>query len=484
MITVIAIILSFSAICHGRSTEEPCPFVSNEVTANDVQDVIVVGGGAAGTFAAWRLQHSKIVSRVLLLEATNRIGGRLYTEHVPGIDYQMAELGGMRYFPDFHPYMKNLITRLQLETKVFQMDEDNERRPWFLRNRFFQQKDMKSVGNGAYQLREDEKSKNPEDVTRMYFNGLVPEEQRSKPPDQMSTIFGVPLLNYGLANMFDFGNGSLEAYKYTIDAAGYDPTFDNPNAASMLKELFSNSGNISVLTPVKGMGAIPIQLALNFTDSGGRIEMNNTVTEIDKCSISNGSDVYVLSAYNYATGEEATYYSKKVILALTKSQLKRIRWKALTTFSQTNLLDSVVGHVASKFILAFDRPWWRQESLLYLNLTKGRSISTLPTRQTYYFEPSDPQVTNHSFILLYNDGKAANYWSPLVAPVFKPFSGMQLPSIFPVTEALVGEALKQIAVNHNTTEDIIGRPYFAAFMIWNHDHTPVNIPGYGPYMPS
>jgi hypothetical protein len=32
--------------------------------------------------------------------------------------------------------------------------------------------------------------------------------------------------------------------------------------------------------------------------------MNNTVTEIDKCSISNGSDVYVLSAYNYATGEE------------------------------------------------------------------------------------------------------------------------------------------------------------------------------------
>jgi monoamine oxidase len=167
MITVIAIILSFSAICHGRSTEEPCPFVSNEVTANDVQDVIVVGGGAAGTFAAWRLQHSKIVSRVLLLEATNRIGGRLYTEHVPGIDYQMAELGGMRYFPDFHPYMKNLITRLQLETKVFQMDEDNERRPWFLRNRFFQQKDMKSVGNGAYQLREDEKSKNPEDVTRL-----------------------------------------------------------------------------------------------------------------------------------------------------------------------------------------------------------------------------------------------------------------------------------------------------------------------------
>ena len=68
--------------------------------------------------------------------------------------------------------------------------------------------------------------------------------------------------------------------------------------------------------------------------------------------------------------------------------------------------------------------------------------------------------------------------------MFKPFLGMQLPSIFPVTEALVEEALKQIAINHKTTEDVIGHPYFASFMAWNHDLTPVNIPEYGPYMPS
>ena len=159
--------MCFSAV--GGELSQPCSF--NEKVKDskdvDVQDVIIVGGGAAGTFAAWRLQQSKAVSRVLLLEATNRIGGRLYTEHIPGIDYQMAELGGMRYFPDSQPYMKTLVKRLQMDTKVFEMDEDNESRPWFLRNRFFQQKDMTSVGNGAYGLSEDEKSKSPADIARL-----------------------------------------------------------------------------------------------------------------------------------------------------------------------------------------------------------------------------------------------------------------------------------------------------------------------------
>lgn len=172
------------------------------------------------------------------------------------------------------------------------------------------------------------------------------------------------------------------------------------------------------------------------------------------------------------------------MLSLTKSQIKRIHWKALETFKQRHLLDSVFSRAASKLVLAFDNPWWRQEPLLYLNLTRGRSVSTLPTRQTYYFMSPNRDVTNRSFILLYNDGSFANYWSPLTSPHFKPFSGSSPPSVFPVTETLVQEALRQIAVNHNITEDVIGHPYFGSFMMWNHEFTPDNVPGYGPYIPS
>ena len=133
----------------------------------DVHDIVIVGGGAAGTFAAWRLQHAKVASKIMLLEATNRIGGRLYSQQIPGIDYYVADLGGMRYLPDFQPYIKALVKELKLETKVFEMDSNNEEKPWFLRGRFFQQKDLVSIGNSAYGLRDDEKLMSPRDIVRL-----------------------------------------------------------------------------------------------------------------------------------------------------------------------------------------------------------------------------------------------------------------------------------------------------------------------------
>src|SRR5271166_643259 len=53
-------------------------------------DVIVVGAGAAGLAAARRLARQSL--RVMLLEARDRIGGRVFSHPVPGIATP-AELG-------------------------------------------------------------------------------------------------------------------------------------------------------------------------------------------------------------------------------------------------------------------------------------------------------------------------------------------------------------------------------------------------------
>jgi monoamine oxidase len=59
-----------------------------DIAVNE-QDVIVVGGGLAGLAAARDLHHAG--RQVLVLEATDRMGGRAYTGRLDGVD---VELGG------------------------------------------------------------------------------------------------------------------------------------------------------------------------------------------------------------------------------------------------------------------------------------------------------------------------------------------------------------------------------------------------------
>src|SRR5687768_6492209 len=60
-------------------------------------DVIVVGGGVAGTYSTWRLSEHDKDKKICLLESSNRIGGRLFSMTLPNAPELVAELGGMRF---------------------------------------------------------------------------------------------------------------------------------------------------------------------------------------------------------------------------------------------------------------------------------------------------------------------------------------------------------------------------------------------------
>ena len=128
----------------------------------DIQDVIIVGGGPSGTYLAYRLRQNNSLTdkKILLLEANDRIGGRLHSVRIPGIDYYVAEVGGMRYIPDAQPLIAQVINDLGIPTKVFEMDEENEDRPYLLRDVFVQQKDL-TTAKLPYNLKEDEEHQVP-----------------------------------------------------------------------------------------------------------------------------------------------------------------------------------------------------------------------------------------------------------------------------------------------------------------------------------
>ncbi|MFK8023774.1 MAG: FAD-dependent oxidoreductase, partial [Ilumatobacter sp.] len=97
-------------------------------------DVVVVGGGVGGAYAAWRAKTGEkdpasssplpvdpAYRRVVLLEAGDRVGGRLESMVAPGTNGLMAEFGGMG-FTEHDTIFTALVDRvLDLDPVPFDM---------------------------------------------------------------------------------------------------------------------------------------------------------------------------------------------------------------------------------------------------------------------------------------------------------------------------------------------------------------------------
>src|SRR5262245_10882553 len=91
---------------HG--TTVPGMNAGAATTDMDRRDVVVVGGGIAGLTAAWRLRHRN----VLLLEASDRLGGRMRSDDAAPYWLNF----GAHLFPAPGSLVDSLSRELELET--------------------------------------------------------------------------------------------------------------------------------------------------------------------------------------------------------------------------------------------------------------------------------------------------------------------------------------------------------------------------------
>src|SRR5579864_69980 len=80
------------------------------------QRVIIVGAGISGLAVGSLLRNAG--HEIVLLEASNRVGGRVRTLRDPFTDGLYAEAGAMR-LPAFHELLNTYIRKFQLATNQF-----------------------------------------------------------------------------------------------------------------------------------------------------------------------------------------------------------------------------------------------------------------------------------------------------------------------------------------------------------------------------
>ncbi len=461
-------------------------------------DVAVVGGGAAGTYSAWRLQEAAGADAdIALFEYSDRIGGRLYTVTIPGLPNVKAEVGGMRYIPDQHIMVASLVDHLGLATKDFPMGAGGKVGSncnlFYLRGRHLRLHELADPEKVPYDLAWSERGLGPTNLQVQVMNNIYPGMSALSLCDLMKLqAFGKSLWRYGFWDLM-FKVLSNEGYQFMKDAGGYDANVANANAVTQLPAT-EYSDSTKFLTLRDGYDQLPITLAQRFDrelpgglPAGERVFMNHRLAELVIGSTGDEYPYTLLFEPTETTEARQTSVladasvvevrAKKVILGLPRRSLELVK----STFFENDWLKenipSVLIQSAFKLFLAYESPWWRA-----LGLVAGRSVTDLPIRQTYYFGTEAEQegglpTMNSLLMASYNDISTVPFWKGLetgaeyegyLPACLEPGVGKVVaPMEFMPTREMVEIANQQVAALHALPQ--VPMPYSAVYHTWNED---------------
>jgi monoamine oxidase len=433
-------------------------------------DVVVVGGGAAGTYAAWRLLTGEVSSASLLpqdasdrsialCELSNRIGGRLESLLPPGMENLRAEFGGMG-FTSADAIVNALIKLFSLAAEEFPLTPNL----FYVRGVHFTAAQAGDPTVVPYRLAANEQGVPPWQLVPNAMLAAFPGSEPTWTQEQWAEAAAQPwngrdLNQLGFWNFLSL-NMSNEAFSYTRDAFGHFFEVANWNCREAVP-WFMGDGTATYNTLTDGYDQIPLSLAQAFATAGGQTFTSTAVASVQQQTTGpQGQTTMVVT-----TGNGQTVDANAVILALPRRSLELIDADVLGTPFTQALVASVTGQQVMKVFCCYEQPWWKA-----LEIANGQSGTDLPLGNVWYFGPDS--ATNESSLLLatYNDTLDTSYWEGLdLGPPFEsrtsgdvdPYWASQAPSA-----SMVEEIQTQLGQLHQMT---VPDPYSAAWMDWSQD---------------
>ncbi|SOD97466.1 flavin monoamine oxidase family protein [Spirosoma fluviale] len=453
-------------------------------------DVLIVGAGMSGLFAAWRLLNHKPDLNVVIVDKLNRTGGRLQTTTVSirgtdGNDYDVDnEEGGMRFVPEGTgmPNLWRLFHELNLQPIPFPMGDENNR--YFIRGRSFTKSKTPIIWQFMYNLAPQEQNKQPGDIFGEVLAAILAENKDlytvaagqtfPSTPDQWIqfrntfTYKGVALHSWGLWTLLQEYGLTQECINWLDQAIGFmGPVDAFINAGEGLQIILDFPSAASFFTLPGGYQTLPDCLEHQIIQLGGDIILNKTID-----SITDKGD------YKLATGEGINYRAKQVILALPRKAIEKLA-DASPALHHDHKFMEAVGSVhnmeLTKIGLYFDQRWWHDPAY-GINISSGPSFSDLPAGSVYAFahDPANPEADQKyngpAALTIYTDFIRGNFWKEL-QNMGEPYHTVAFPDNPDNTQAattpLVKEAMRLIKTIFGLNPDTaVPEPVLSTYRIW------------------
>jgi len=421
-------------------------------------DVAVVGGGCAGTYAAWRLATAPrpVLDRLFpdstgaptihLYELTGRIGGRVQTQTIPGTSFP-AELGAMRYTPN-QVLLANLVRKLGLEAQARGFDLS----PCMM---YLRGSCLLPPSAGPYRLRGEERGLGAGELIMLAITRALTDltMDEGSPPDLLQKLSDVNNRNtpgradefttsewavikrsamlYG-ARLWELGFWNLlhhylstNAFLFVHDALGYESILSNWNAAEAIPWFIADFGASGYVALADGLQTVPQKLAYEFLISpDSKLFLEHQLEGIEPIETDGRRLLQLSFRRGLSEGDIVQVLAKHVILALPKVPLQIIGAPRAIggTSEATNYranLNQVTQHPLFKLFLLYERPWWTDSKAL--GCAYGRVVTDLPIRQIYYFGRNSDGTSAGApwdgaqavLMASYTDEHYVDFWKPL-----------------------------------------------------------------------
>lgn len=366
----------------------------------EVVDVAIIGCGVSGTYCAAKISEKYPEKRVVLYDALDRIGGRLFSVRFPDMPHVPVELGGMR-FSTCHYKVNSLIDHLGLPTELF--SGKTKESLYYLRGVHLKSSELIDPKKLPYKLAIDEEGKSPYQILMNAVTTAIPDiehltyeewlEKKESYQWQGKYLHECSWQRLLAENMSD------EAFQFLVDL-GYIQLTAEVSAYTQLDGFLDKSQGVYKIIST-GYQSLPETLANIAKKQGVGIELETKLVRIEQNEL----------IFEGPGGIKAVH-AKSVIFAVTPPALLQF-WEAspcLQTLVKKEELDVFWSNPLSKLFFAYRSPWWRE-----LGLYDGSSTTTLPIRNCFYFgtesEAYVGEKDNHNALLLASyQGSFPSFW--------------------------------------------------------------------------